>query len=119
MYAECPDYDASKSMADLFLEDGTYNGPKIGKNFMKSKYKKIAKESQFFFFVGNFKYEDEYGHIACISDGEKLVGDLPFRTFVMIISMISHIMVSWLTHYLFVEEKIPLKFDFFNCYKLR
>ena len=49
MYAECPDYDASKSMADLFLEDGTYNGPKIGKNFMKSKYKKIAKESQCFF----------------------------------------------------------------------
>ena len=46
-------------------------------------------------------------------------GELPFRTFVMIISMISHILVSWLTHYLFVEEKIPLKFDFFNCYKLR
>jgi len=96
MYAECPDYDASKSMADLFLEDGTYSGPE----------------------TGNFQYEDEYGHIACISDGEKLVGDLPFRTFVMIISMISHILVSWLTHYLFVEEKIPLKFDFFNCYKL-
>ena len=32
MYAECPDYDASKSMADLFLEDGTYSGPETGKN---------------------------------------------------------------------------------------
>ena len=31
MYAECPDYDASKSMADLFLEDGTYSGPETGK----------------------------------------------------------------------------------------
>ena len=30
MYAECPDYDASKSMADLFLEDGTYSGPETG-----------------------------------------------------------------------------------------
>ena len=54
MYAECPDYDASKSMADLFLEDGTYNGPKIGKNFMKSKYKKIGKESHFFFLCRKF-----------------------------------------------------------------
>ena len=97
IYSECPEYDGSQSYNDLFFENGTYSGPK----------------------VGNFRFEDKYGHEACVSDGELLVGELPFRTFVMIISLITHILVSWLTHYLFVEEKIPLKFDFFNCYKLR
>ena len=37
----------------------------------------------------------------------------------MIISLTCHILISTLTHYMFVKEKIPQKYDFFNCYKIR
>jgi len=35
----------------------------------------------------------------------------------MLITLISHVCISSLTHYLFVEEKIPLQYDFFGCYQ--
>ena len=42
MYSECPDYDDSQSMADLYSEDGTYSGPKIGKKLALKKYDQFA-----------------------------------------------------------------------------
>lgn len=50
--------------------------------------------------------------------GEDCVGPVPFRTIVMLISLFCHLGISTLTHYLFVEEKIKTKFDFFKCYKV-
>ena len=45
-------------------------------------------------------------------------GELPFRLFVMIISMVSQILVTELTHYLFVtSRKLDLSKDFLRCYK--
>jgi len=45
-------------------------------------------------------------------------GELPFRLFVMIISMVSQILVTELTHYLFVtSRKLDLSQDFLKCYK--
>ena len=45
-------------------------------------------------------------------------GELPFRLFVMIISMVSQILVTELTHYLFVtSRKLDLNQDFLKCYK--
>ena len=46
-------------------------------------------------------------------------GPVPYRTFVMLISLICHFLISTLTHYLFVEEKISQKYDFFGCYRVR
>ena len=46
-------------------------------------------------------------------------GPVPYRTIVMLISLICHIAISTLTHYLFVEEKIPHKYDVLDCYKIR
>merc|ERR1711911_294382 len=50
-------------------------------------------------------------------DGVPCEGDVPFRTIVCIIGIISNIIVSLLTHYLFTEEKLDLNMDFFGCYK--
>ena len=45
-------------------------------------------------------------------------GELPFRLFVMVISMVSQILVTELTHYLFVtSRKLDLSQDFLKCYK--
>ena len=44
-------------------------------------------------------------------------GELPFRLFVMVIALVSQVLVTELTHYLFVKsEKLDLSQDFFNCY---
>ena len=57
------------------------------------------------------------------SDGCELnkfqTGDVPFRTIVMVITLVFHFLVSTLTHYLFVEEKISLRYDFFDCFHKR
>jgi len=45
-------------------------------------------------------------------------GPVPYRTFVMLISLICHFLISTLTHYLFVEEKISQKYDFFGCFRV-
>merc|ERR1719282_613888 len=50
-------------------------------------------------------------------DGVPCEGDVPFRTIVTIIGIVSNIVVSLLTHYLFAEEKLDLSMDFFGCYK--
>ena len=61
-----------------------------------------------------------FGTISALDEsGATQEGDVPFRTIVMLISLITHILVSSLTHYLFVEEKISLKFDIFECYDVR
>ena len=44
-------------------------------------------------------------------------GDVPFRTIVCIIGIVTHLLVSLLTHHLFTEEKLDLSKDFFGCYK--
>ena len=45
------------------------------------------------------------------------VGDLPFRTFVMLIALTTQILITELTHHLFVRSrKLSLSYDFFNCY---
>ena len=44
-------------------------------------------------------------------------GELPFRTFVLIIALVTQILVTELTHYLFVSgRKLSLRYDFFDCY---
>jgi len=44
-------------------------------------------------------------------------GPLPFRTFVMLIGLITQLLVTELTYYLFVEsKKLSLRYDFFDCY---
>lgn len=66
--------------------------------------------------------EKSFGLEAAISFGhistESGTGPVPYRTIVMLISLFCHVAVSTLTHYLFVEEKIPQKFDFFQCYQV-
>jgi len=68
--------------------------------------------------------ESSFNLDAVISFGEitnpetNETGPVPYRTFVMLISLACHVLVSTLTHYLFVEEKIPQKFDFFRCYQI-
>ena len=45
-------------------------------------------------------------------------GELPFRTFVMLIALVTQLLVTELTHYLFVtSRKLSLRYDFFQCYK--
>ena len=45
-------------------------------------------------------------------------GQLPFRTFVMLIALVTQILVTELTYYLFVKgRKLSLKYDFLHCYK--
>ena len=44
-------------------------------------------------------------------------GELPFRTFVMLIALITQILVTELTHYLFVtSRKLSLSNDFLNVF---
>ena len=44
-------------------------------------------------------------------------GELPFRLFVMIIALVSQLLVTELTHYLFVSSrKVDLSKDFLKCY---
>merc|ERR1712203_425141 len=45
-------------------------------------------------------------------------GPLPYRTFVMLISLACHVAISTLTDYLFTEEKLNLKYDFFSCFRV-
>lgn len=45
-------------------------------------------------------------------------GEVPYRTFVMLISLAVHFLISTITHYLFKEEKVKLKFDFLKCYRI-
>lgn len=47
-----------------------------------------------------------------------VTGPVPFRTFVMLISLACHLGISTLTDYLFTEEKVNLKFDFFGCFRV-
>ena len=49
----------------------------------------------------------------------KFLGPLPYRTFVMLISLACHLAISTLTDYLFTEEKLNLKYDFFSCFRVR
>lgn len=48
------------------------------------------------------------------SSGE---GEVPFRTIVTIIGIVTNILVSLLTYHLFTEEKLDLSRDFLGCYK--
>lgn len=52
------------------------------------------------------------------TEGNPVTGPVPFRTFVMLISLACHLGISTLTDYLFTEEKVNLKFDFFGCFRV-
>jgi len=43
-------------------------------------------------------------------------GEVPFRTIVTIIGIVSHILVSLLTDYLFTSETLPLTYDICGCF---
>jgi len=43
-------------------------------------------------------------------------GPVPYRTIVMLIALISHLLVSYTTHHIFTNRKVDLKFDFLKCY---
>lgn len=51
-------------------------------------------------------------------DGIYKTGEVPYRTFVMLITLVVHVLVSTVTHHLFMEEKVPLKCDVLKCYRL-
>jgi len=67
--------------------------------------------------------EKKLGLVATFSFGELVndvtneTGPVPFRTYVMLISLASHILVSGVTHLLFTKQWVDLRFDFFGCYK--
>ena len=63
---------------------------------------------------GKITSETEIGE-----DGKYLTGEVPYRTFVMLITLAVHVLVSTVTHHLFMEEKVPLKCDVLKCYRLR
>jgi len=58
-----------------------------------------------------------YGEADAVT-GVVPTGPLPYRTFVMLISLACHVAMSTLTDYLFVEEKLNLKYDFFSCFRV-
>ena len=88
-----------------------------------------------------FKPCNTYGSIAAyivglflrVAGGEKLIGfdalikypfydeDLgqlfPFRTFAMICSLMTLVLISYLTRYLFLKEIIPMDYDILKCFK--
>merc|ERR1719187_2759067 len=67
--------------------------------------------------------EKKLGLAATFSFGELVndvtneTGPVPFRTYVMLISLASHVLVSGVTHLLFTKQWIGLRFDFLGCYK--
>ena len=65
--------------------------------------------------VISFGYLYGEGH----TDENPITGPLPYRTFVMLISLACHVGISTLTDYLFTEEKLKLKWDFFSCFRVR
>ena len=73
--------------------------------------------------------EISFGKIIS-SDYPGETGEVPYRTFVMLITLVVHFLISTVTHHLFMEEKVPLttfmkigpfnlKYDFLSCYRLR
>jgi len=55
---------------------------------------------------------------ACPDSPDRMCsGDLPFRTFVMLIGLATHLLVSGGTHLLFTRGILPLRLDFLNCYR--
>ena len=64
--------------------------------------------------------EPNLGIGSTISFGKIVVdgneGEVPFRTIVMLLALISHVLVSYLTYYLFVVKKISLRWDILDCY---
>lgn len=41
----------------------------------------------------------------------------PFRTLAMLVSLLTLLVVSWATEWLFLSKRIPMRYDFFGCYK--
>ena len=60
-----------------------------------------------------------YGEADAVTGVVPEPGPLPYRTFVMLISLACHVAISTLTDYLFTEEKLNLKYDFFSCFRVR
>jgi len=44
-------------------------------------------------------------------------GDVPFRTFVMLISLFLHLIISSITNHLFVNDKVDISKDFLNVFE--
>jgi len=59
-----------------------------------------------------------YGEADAVTGVVPEPGPLPYRTFVMLISLACHVAISTLTDYLFTEEKLNLKYDFFSCFRV-
>ena len=57
-----------------------------------------------------------FGEIAA-EDPDTDPGPYPFRTIVMLISIVVHLGLSGLTHVAFTRKMLPLKYDFFNSFK--
>ena len=61
-----------------------------------------------------------FGEIHCTSSPDCTdTGPVPFRTIVMLLSLILHVLLSSITHHLFTNDKLDIKYDFFHCYTLR
>jgi len=44
-------------------------------------------------------------------------GEMPFRTIIMIIGLISHLAVSWFFYFIFCLWGLDLKWDFLYCFQ--
>ena len=57
--------------------------------------------------------------IPCADDAKPdcKPGPIPFRTIIMLASLLLHMAVSSLTHWAFTSGKVGLEWDFFGCYK--
>jgi len=54
----------------------------------------------------------------CPQDPQQLCqGELPFRTIVMLLGLLTHVIVSGVTHLLFTRLRLPLSLDLLGCYR--
>ena len=56
-----------------------------------------------------------FGEIYGENEGE--VGPVPFRTIVMLLSIVLMAGLSWATDYAFTKGGLSLEYDFLNCFK--
>ena len=50
-------------------------------------------------------YDEEYGQL------------FPYRTFTMLCSLMTIVIVSYITRCLFLKEVVPMKYDFLSCFR--
>jgi len=57
-----------------------------------------------------------FGEIVVTCDKGLCSGSVPYRTIVMILGTLVHVLITLITHQLFVRNRLHLRFDFLDCY---